>query len=87
MRRQPYTECRIYYDGCAKVGVGDYLRTPAGSGYFVTATRQDRRRPYRVHLTCLRWPVGEIPADATVYPLHWYPRKRSQARRLSDVKP
>lgn len=83
MARQPYTECSIYIDGIPQLEVGDYLRTPAGSGYLVQLVRQNKRRPYRRHLRCLRWPVAEIPADAKVYDLHWYPRSKKPGRRLS----
>lgn len=76
MKRQPYTECKLYYDGNARVEEGHYLRMPAGSAYWVQAIRRDRRRPYRVHLRCLRWPVEEIPSDAVVHPLFWYPRSK-----------
>lgn len=81
--RQPYTECRIYVDGIPQLEVGHYLRTPGGSGYLVTELRPNRRRPYRRNLRCVRWPVDEIPADATVFELHWYPRRKKPGRRLS----
>lgn len=82
-RRQPYTECRIYVDGIPELKVGDYLRTPAGSGYLVTELRQNRRREYRRHLRCVRWPAVDIPEDAVVFELHWYARAKRAARRLS----
>lgn len=84
MRRPPYTECRLYYDAGLRRGVevGHYLLTPGGSGYFITALRHNQHRPGRVHLTCLRWPPEEIPGDAKVHPLVWYPRKRREGRRL-----
>lgn len=84
MKRTPYTECRLYYDGAADLAVGHYLRTPAGSAYWITAMRQDGKRARRAHLVCLRWPADEIPAGATVHPLHWYSRNRSgrQAKTL-----
>lgn len=86
MRSRPaYSPCKLFYDGAANLAVGDYLRTPAGSAYLVTGMRPDRRREYRRHLACLRWPVAEIPADATVHPLYWYPRQRKAARRLADL--
>lgn len=81
--RQPYTECRLYYDApYRKVDVGDYLLTRAGSGYLVTSMRRDKKNPYRKHLICLRWPGDEIPADATVHPLQWYARKKRAGVRL-----
>lgn len=80
--RKPYTECQLYVDGIPTLQVGDYLRTPGGSGYLVTQLRQNGRRPARRHLRCLRWPVAEIPAEAKVYDLHWYRRGRDQRRRV-----
>lgn len=82
MRRPPYTECKLYVDGIPQLQVGQYLRTPGGSAYCVTEIRPSRARPYRRNLRVLRWPVDDIPADATVYELHWYKRTRKAARRL-----
>lgn len=73
--RAPYTPCKLYYDGARDLNAGDYLRTPAGSAYLVQAVRQNRNRPLRKHLDCLRWPQSEIPAEAKVHPLYWYKRK------------
>lgn len=83
MKRQPYTECRIYVDGMPELQVGDYIRTAGGSAYCVTEMRQNSRRPYRRHLRCLRWPIAEIPDDATVFELRWYKRAKRTARRLT----
>lgn len=82
MRRQPYTDCKLYVDGIPQLQPGEYLRTPSGSAYLVTEIRQSRTRATRRNLRCLRWPLGEIPADATVHELHWYPRRRRAVRRL-----
>lgn len=82
MKRAPYTECKLYVDGIPQLQVGDYLRTPGGSGYLVQQIRPHRVRTYRRNLRCLRWPVDEIPADAVVHELHWYPRTKKRARRL-----
>lgn len=86
MRGQPYTPCRIFYDGAGVLEVGHYLKTPGGSGYLVQEIRQDGKRQYRKHLMCLRWPLGEIPADATVHPLIWYPRKKKRGRSLRSLE-
>lgn len=78
--RAPYTPARLYYDGARDLQVGDYLKTPAGSAYLVQAIRPSPSRPRRKYLDCLRWPQAEIPAGATVHPLHWYRRsKRARA--------
>lgn len=83
MRSKPaYTQCKIYYDGHQAIDVGHYLKTPAGSGYRIQAVRQDGKREYRRHLTCLRWPPEEIPGDATVHALHWYKREKRRAVSL-----
>lgn len=83
--RQPYTPCKIFYDGAADLKPGEYLRTPAGSAYLVQSTRRNRNKPFRQHLDCLRWPVAEIPADAKVYPLHWYARTKKKAAKLATL--
>lgn len=83
MRRQPYTECSLYVDGMPRLQVGDYIRTRGGSGYLVTEMKQSREKPHRRNLRCLRWPVDDFPADATVFELHWYPRDRKPARRTA----
>lgn len=85
IRKPPYTPCKLYYDGNAAVEVGHFLRTPAGSAYAIQNVRRDRKREYRVHLNCLRWPEAEIPAGATVHPLHWYKRQRRRAISLSAI--
>lgn len=81
----PYTPCKLFYDGGALVEVGHYLRTPAGSAYLVDAVRQNRNRPYRKHLQCLRWPVDEIPPGAVVHPLHWYRRESKRGHSLASL--
>lgn len=82
--KPPYTECRIFYDGQV-VEIGHFLQTPGGSAYRIQNIRQDRKREYRRHLTCLRWPVDEIPAESTVHPLYWYPRKRKRGVALATL--
>lgn len=84
--RQPFTPCKLYYDGAKDLEVGDYLRTPAGSAYLVQGVRRNRNRTYRQHLQCVRWPVDEIPAEAMVHPLHWYARKRKSGRTLASLR-
>jgi hypothetical protein len=74
LRRTPYSPCKLYYDGARDLRAGDYLKTPGGSAYLVQALRVNRKRPYRRHLDCLRWPIDEIPVDARVHPLFWYKR-------------
>lgn len=83
---RPYTPCKLFYDGWAELAVGDYLRTPAGSAYLVQSVRVNRNRPYRRHLECVRWPVAEIPKDATVHPLHWYLRVKKRRRTLASLQ-
>jgi hypothetical protein len=74
--RPPYSEVRLYVDGIFALDVGHYLRTRGGSAYLVQAIRRSPSRPHRRYLTCLRWPVAEIPVDAKVWMLNWYRRKR-----------
>lgn len=85
MRGQPYTPCKLFYDGFQKLTPGDYLKTPAGSAYLIQEVRINRNRAYRQQLKCLRWPVVEIPKRAKVHPLHWYARKKKAARRLASL--
>lgn len=86
MRGQPYSTCKLYYDGAQALEPGQYLRTPAGSVYRIHSVRQNSRRAYRRHLVCLRWPPAEVPAGATVHPLYWYPRTKRRARPLWAVR-
>lgn len=81
-----YTPCKLYYDSPRPLEVGDFLKTPAGSAYQVQTIRQDRKRALRRHLGCMRWPPAEIPPDATVHPLHWYPRKKKRGRTLASLQ-
>ena len=86
MRGQPYTPCKLYYDGWQEIEVGDFLKTPAGSAYLIQSIRQNKNKPYRRHLECLRWPVDEIPEGATVHPLHWYKRTKKRGKRVADLQ-
>jgi hypothetical protein len=86
LRGEPYSACKLYYDGAANLAIGDYLVTPGGSAYLVQTIRQNRNRPYRKHLDCLRWPKAEIPDGAKVHPLHWYKRQKRPARTLRTYK-
>lgn len=80
MRREPYTPCKLYIDADRPIAVGQYLRTAGGSAYLIQGVKQHRTRPQRRNLECVRWPVAEIPADATVIELRWHPRSK---RKLS----
>lgn len=82
LRRAPYTECKLYVDGIHDLEVGHYLRTPGGSGYFVSEVKQSPTRPARRNLRCLRWPIAEIPPKAIVHDLYWYPRTKKPARTI-----
>jgi hypothetical protein len=86
MRGQPYTPCKLFYDGWTPVKAGEYIKTPAGSAYLIQAVHINRNKPYRQQLKCLRWPVEEIPKRAKVHPLHWYSRTKKKARRLSSFR-
>lgn len=74
MPKQPYTPCKLYVDGADGIDVGDYIVTSGGSAYLVQAARRSHKRPERVHMQCLRWPIDLIPADAKRYQMTWYNR-------------
>ena len=82
---RPYTPCRLFYDSVVILSSGDYLLTPAGSAYLVERVRLSRN--CRQYLECVRWPAAEIPPEAHVYPLHWYPRNKKPARTLASLAP
>jgi hypothetical protein len=79
IRGRPYSPCKLFIDGRLSIETGDYIKTSGGSAYLVQTIRQNKNRPHRKHLSCLRWPVDEIPAGAKVYPLYWY--KRNHRRK------
>ena len=74
MPKQPYTPCKLFVDGAEGVDVGDYIITSGGSAYLVQTARRSHKRPERVHMHCLRWPIDLIPADAKRYQMTWYSR-------------
>ena len=74
----------------APPGEDDYLvswseRTERwGSAYLIRAVRKVRSElhPHRYSLCCLKLgAVTEVPADATVYPIVWYPRTKRRRPR------
>lgn len=95
MSAQPGGTVTLTYDyhaeqfGTAPPGEDDYLvswseRTETwGSAYLIRAVRQVRSEvhPHRYSLRCLKLgTVGEVPDDAAVYPIVWYPRNRRRPR-------
>lgn len=66
----------IYYDGFADVEIGDIIRTPTGRCYLVDTNRIQQRGMHigRQHLRCTVIAETDVPADAEVHPIHWYPR-------------
>jgi hypothetical protein len=86
--RAPYTLCRIFYDSApeeAPPQAGDFILTKAGSAYRVENVKQNRNQPQRRNLQCQRWPADQIPKDARVLPLVWYPRVK-RSKRLSQLR-
>lgn len=83
---EPYTPCKLFYDGFASLEPGHFLKTPAGSAYKIVSVRLNRNRAYRQHVECLRWPAAEIPRRAKVHPLHWYPRNKKRGRSLASLR-
>ncbi|MCM8743611.1 hypothetical protein [Pseudomonas koreensis] len=74
MPKQPYTACKLYVDGADGIDVGDYIVTSGGSAYLVQTARRSPKRPERVHMQCLRWPIDLIPVEAKRYQMTWYSR-------------
>ncbi|MEP7314260.1 MAG: hypothetical protein ABI859_16875 [Pseudomonadota bacterium] len=74
--RAPYTPCKLFYDSLVRIEEGDYLKTRAGSAYRILRVRESKAHMCRNNLDCERWPADEIPPDAMVHDLVWYPRKR-----------
>jgi hypothetical protein len=66
------------YDTGRVVMEGDYVVTAKGtSAYLVLRARRVRSRyPNRWALRCVRIDPDDVPGDARVHPLHWYPRRR-----------
>lgn len=85
--RAPGTTCRISpYDTVLAVEAGDFVITSAGtSAYLVLAAREVNRRAarrghgHRWDLSCLRVEPADVPTDAVVHELTWYPRKKHPA--------
>jgi hypothetical protein len=86
MRGQPYTPCRLFYDSIRALNVGDYLLTPAGSAYLITAIRPSPSKPHRKHLECLRWPKAMMPDGARVHTLRWYRRTSTRGRSIAELR-
>lgn len=76
MKRQLYMPCKLYVDGVFALEVGHFLVSNGGSAYLVQGIRQNRRRRFRRHLDCVRWPVDDIPENAITHSFTWYSRKR-----------
>lgn len=86
MRSKPaYSECRIFIDGLPQLAIGNYIVTSGGSAYRVQEMRPSPSNPQRRYLKCLRWPLEEIPEDATVYTLRWYRRNPKRAVSLNQL--
>lgn len=75
----PYTPCKLYVDGIPSLKPGDYIRART-KGYLVQTVRPSPSLPRRRYLGCLRWPLDDIPADATAHDIFWYPRPRAKHR-------
>lgn len=82
--RRPYgTPCVLSPYDCPDgdhPSAGDYIQSTGGSLYLVTGVRANRNHPNRLRLQCVRTDPAELPADATVYGLQWYPRERKRCK-------
>lgn len=58
-------------------GEGDCIVSNGGSAYVILDARQNRNRPDRYTLRCLKLEgASAIPAGTRVIEMTWYPRKR-----------
>lgn len=70
------TPCGLSYDHPGVVAPGDVVRSEAGACWLVLGARRVQGRyPDRWSLDCVRLDPAEVPADAVVHPLYWYPRR------------
>lgn len=76
MKKAPYTPVKLYTDGPLGLRPGDYITTSGGSAYLVQDVRPSPTKPRRRYLSCVRWPIEEVPADARRFAIYWYPRHR-----------
>lgn len=88
---KPYdTLCTLTYDVSAEVAQngtvkpGNYLATN-NSWYLIQEARLVRGHTCRYRLTCWRANPAEIPLDAVILPLYWYPRKKSRKTRYGNA--
>jgi hypothetical protein len=60
--------------------VGHYIRSTGGSCYLIIEARLVRGHERRYRLTCVRTDPAQMPADATVHALRWYPRSKQPVK-------
>lgn len=75
-KRAPYTPVKLYTDGLAGLRPGDYITTSGGSAYLVQEVRPSPTKPRRRYLSCIRWPIDEVPVGARRFTIYWYSRNR-----------
>ena len=64
-------------------GEGDYLISNGGSVYEIVDVRPTSR-PRRLVMICLKIAPGDLPPDAKVAQLKWYPRHRNR-KKVQEV--
>jgi hypothetical protein len=73
-------EVGLTYDTDGTLQAGHFLRTTTGRAYIVTSAREvgtapwPWSRPWKVRAVVIR--RSEVPADAVIHPVRWYPRGR-----------
>lgn len=77
--KPPGAECGLTYWTDATVDVGDVIESAAtGRRYLVTSAHRTRGTDPHWALRCVvMHPDDATPADATVHPLHWFPRSKA----------
>lgn len=71
-------EVGLTFDTVRQVVEGDVIRTASGRSYLVSGVRRQNTGRYvgRWHLRCVVIRPEDVPDDAVVHGLNWYPRER-----------
>lgn len=79
---QFFTPTRLYYDSPRRVEPGQFILSNGGSVYLVRRVRHSPTIRFRKYLDVLRFDPTQVPTDAVVHVLVWYPRRRRRGVRI-----